>query len=219
MRIYLHTTPNTEPVPYNYQPALVGALHKWMGRNEHHDSLSLYSLSWLSPGRARTGGLHWQEGASFSFSTPDPELIKCLIDGIQGDETIAWGMSVAEIVLRPTPEFGNTHTFLLESPVLIKRNTSERENRFFYPQDEEADDLLTETLKHKLSKAGMGELPVTVGFDHSYSNIRTKGATYKGIHNKGTLCPVIVQGDPRAVAFAWEVGVGNCTGIGFGAVK
>jgi len=29
---------------------------------------------------------------------------------------------------------------------------------------------------------------------------------------------VIVEGDPRAVQFAWEVGVGNSTGIGFGAL-
>jgi CRISPR-associated endoribonuclease Cas6 len=41
---------------------------------------------------------------------------------------------------------------------------------------------------------------------------------YRDINIKGTLCPVIVEGDPRAVQFAWEVGVGNSTGIGFGAI-
>jgi hypothetical protein len=43
MRIYLHLTPNTEPVPFNYQRALVGTFHRWLGENELHDDISLYS--------------------------------------------------------------------------------------------------------------------------------------------------------------------------------
>ena len=41
MRIKLITTPNTIPVPFNYQEKLVGTLHKWIGENEIHDKISL----------------------------------------------------------------------------------------------------------------------------------------------------------------------------------
>jgi len=48
MRLYLSLSPNEEIIPYNYQPLLTGAIHKWMGKdNFEHGKLSLYSFSWL----------------------------------------------------------------------------------------------------------------------------------------------------------------------------
>ena len=222
MRLYIHTTPNTETVPFNYQPALVGALHKWLGQNEQHDKLSLYSLSWLEPGKRKNGGLHFPQGSSFFFSSPDTATIQRLVGSIQQDSQIAWGMEVSEIVMKLTPDFGKKVNFWVQSPVLIQRNIQEENGwrkQFYYVYDESADQLLTETLQHKLAQAGKSQLHVKVGFDRSYRDIQIKGATYKGIHNKGTVCPVIIEGDPEAVRFAWEVGVGNSTGIGFGALK
>ena len=40
-----------------------------------------------------------------------------------------------------------------------------------------------------------------------------------GIKNKASICPVIVKGTSEQIAFAWNVGVGNSTGIGFGALN
>jgi CRISPR-associated endoribonuclease Cas6 len=69
----------------------------------------------------------------------------------------------------------------------------------------------------ELAKQGL-TTDVHVAFDHTYHNPIIKMVKYRDINIKGTLCPVIVEGDPRAVQFAWEVGVGNSTGIGFGAI-
>ncbi|MEM7658039.1 MAG: CRISPR-associated endoribonuclease Cas6 [Bacteroidota bacterium] len=219
MRIHVHLTPNREVVPFNYQPHLAGAFHKWLGVNDYHDDLSLYSLSWLSRGRIKAGkGLDFSRGCSFFISTPEVAILKAIVGGIQRDPQVAFGMAVREVVLQPTPDFGGEQTFFLQSPVLIKRQLEKR-TQFYFPQDQEADQLLTETLQHKLQKAGMEDAEISVGFDRSYPKIKTKVATYKGIDNKGTFCPVHISGDPRAVAFAWEVGIGNSTGIGFGALK
>jgi CRISPR-associated endoribonuclease Cas6 len=218
MRIHLSTTPNTESVPFNYQPVLAGAFHKWVGRNKIHDELSLYSLSWLGHGRRKGKGLDFSRGGEWFISTPDIDLAKSLIQGIQADPSIAFGMEVRDIMLQPTPDFSSKETFFVQSPILIKRQIDE-DTKFYFPKDQEADQLLTETLHHKLRKAGKPNTEVQVAFDRSYSRIKTKVATYKGVDNKGTLCPVIVSGDPAAVAFAWEVGIGNSTGIGFGALK
>lgn len=38
MRLYFELTPNTEPVPWDYQHFLIGTLHKWLGRNELHET-------------------------------------------------------------------------------------------------------------------------------------------------------------------------------------
>lgn len=37
MRIRLKTTPNTEPVSFEYQQKLVGTIHKWLGNNSIHE--------------------------------------------------------------------------------------------------------------------------------------------------------------------------------------
>ena len=37
MRIYLHTTPSQEIVPFNYQQKLSGVFYTWLGKmNEEH---------------------------------------------------------------------------------------------------------------------------------------------------------------------------------------
>lgn len=219
MRIHLKTTRNTEMVPFTYQTALVGALHKWLGPNAHHDAISLYSLSWLIGSRSVKGGLDFPQGGSFFISSPSREFIQQLMQGVVGDPQIRYGMAVSEVYLQETPEFGEKHTFALQSPVLIKRTLEDREIKFYLAQDPQANQFLTETMQHKLKQVGMDDLPIKVTFDLTYPNIKTKLVDYKGTLNKATYCPVTLEGDPEAIAFAWEVGIGNSTGIGFGSLK
>lgn len=218
MRIYLQTSPNTELIPFNYQPALVGAFHKWLGPNRVHDKLSLYSLSGLPKKRGARGGLDYPTGARLFIGAADKELIKQLVNGIQQDPRIAYGMEVQEVTLREAPPFGSYAKFYAETPVFIQRNVEDRK-QFYYYYELQADRLMTETMNNKLKKAGLGHLEVVLRFDRSCRSAKKEGFTYNGIHNIGSLCPVIVEGDPEAVAFAWTVGVGNGTGIGFGAVR
>jgi CRISPR-associated endoribonuclease Cas6 len=224
MRIYLHLTPNREIVPFNYQQNLVGAFHKWLGENELHDDISLYSLSWLEHlGNPRyktdkTGsGLQFPDGAKMFISSPLPDLHKKAVDGIFKDIYINWGMEVKEVRMQPTPNFGERHRFIAQSPVFIQRNI-EGNKKFFFHNSPESADLMTETLRRKLKKLNLSE-DVSVAFDSEYKKPYLKLTHYKQIEIQGSMCPVIVEGDPRAVAFAWEVGIGNSTGIGFGAMR
>ncbi len=218
MRIYFHLTPNREPVPFNYQPALVGAFHQWLGENELHDEISLYSLSWLSHGQVRRGALDFPGGSTFQISAPGQDLLAQLITGIKTGWHIRWGMEVDSITLQRTPDFGDNHRFITQSPVLVKRRIEEGKHKYFLPGEEMTNEYLTQTLQHKLARASMPQ-DVQVSFDSTFPNPKTKLINYKGINIRATACPVIVSGDPRAVAFAWEVGVGNSTGIGFGALR
>ena len=146
-------------------------------------------------------------------------MLAALLEGVQNGWHIRWGMEVKEVTIQRTPEFGEQQRFLVQSPVLIKRREeTERNYRYYYYSDKEADALLTETLQHKLSRAGLTQ-EASVAFDKSYPNPKTKMVNYRGIDIRASACPVIVTGDPRAVGFAWEVGVGNSTGIGFGALR
>ena len=72
-------------------------------------------------------------------------------------------------------------------------------------------------MKKKLKIANL-EYEVKISFDRNYLNRKTKLVRINGIENKANFCPVIVEGNPEAVAFAWNVGIGHSTGSGFGAI-
>jgi len=218
MRIHLKTTNTNELIPFNYQNILTGALHKWIGVNEVHGSLSLYSFSWLNGGKAIKGGLSFENGAYFFISVHDHVLLKQIIKGVRDFPEISNGLVVKEIIIQDSPRFGGIHTFMAASPILIKRSIDGHEKHFDF-NDKESSVLLTETLKNKLRKAGMDDNDVLVEFDRNFKNPKTKVIYYNKIGNKVNFCPIIVKGSSEQVQFAWDVGIGNSTGIGFGAIK
>jgi CRISPR-associated endoribonuclease Cas6 len=219
MRLLLKTTKNKEMIPFNYQSKLVSCIHKWLGKdNEVHGETSLLSFSWLNGTEANRIGINIRYQGNWFISAYKEEVIKKMIEGIQKDPYMFCGIEVAEITIQQDPQFGTEHKFSVANPVFIKRKYSER-TKFFYSGDEEADELLTESLRYKLSLAQLPEEGVEVKFDDSYSNPTTKGYVYNGIYNKGSVCPVIIKGTPEQIAFAWNVGVGSNTGIGFGALN
>ena len=218
MRLHINLSPNTTTVPFNYQKGLVSTLHQWLGPNPWHDDLSLYSLSWLSDGNRVENGFEFPDGCQFFISTPMPELLERILSQNLLGRPLSWGMMVSGIQLQPTPDFGPKARFKAQSPILIKRMLpGETNHKYFFPNNPVANLFLTETLNKKLTKAGLPE-KAKVMFDPTYSNPKIRKITYNRIEIKAALCPVVVEGSPKAVAFAWEVGIGNSTGIGFGAV-
>ena len=144
-------------------------------------------------------------------------MIRSIAKGIMQNPQVNWGMEVREMTVQETPAFTPRQRFQVASPVLVKRTLGEREQHFTF-SDNGVNDLLTETLRFKLEKAGLHDDSLSVQFDKAYRQPKTKKVNYKGIGNMASVCPVIVQGRPESVAFAWNVGVGNSTGIGLGAL-
>jgi len=218
MRIHLKTTTNTGIIPFNYQPFLTGSLHKWLGNNPFHDGMSMYTFSWLHGGETTKKGLLFPNGASFFISGYQNEFIKELVFGIQKSPEIAFGLKVNEIIIQEDPQFGNERIFHPGSPILIKRRMDDKDHHFTW-EDEQANELLTETLQNKLRKVGIDDKDVDVKFDPDYRNRKIKTIYYNKIGNKVNMSAVKITGTPEQLAFAWNVGVGNSTGIGFGALK
>ncbi len=219
MRVNFFLSPNNRRlVPFDYQQKLTGRIHTWLGENALHDDISLYSISWLGHGEVRSGALDFPNGTQLHVSAASDDLLADLIAGLQHDTEVNWGMKVTAIMPQRTPEFNRSARFMMQSPVLIKRREEAGGNKFYYHTDPEAGDYLTETMQSKMKHAGIsGELKLR--FDTDFKGARIKMATYRGIKNKASLCPVIAEGDPECIAFAWNVGIGNSTGIGFGAIK
>lgn len=219
MRLHLKTSGSNDLVPFNYQQYLTGALHKWLGTNSQHDRISFYSFSWLSGGKAMSEGISFPNGACFFISAQEPEILKQVIDGINEDPVILFGLEVLEAKVQKSPEFENaSKIFTSASPILVKRRDNNHDTHYTF-DNPEADYYLTETLKRKLQKAGLSPEGVKVQFDRSYSKAKTKVVYYQNIGNRVNLCPVKIEGNLEQLQFAWNVGVGNSTGIGFGALN
>lgn len=221
MRLYLTLSSSREAAPFNHLPVLAGALHKWLGPNEVHDGLSLYSFSWLQGAVASSQGLRFPKGATWFISATDGEFLSRSIQGIFADPHLRWGMQVTQANFVLPPDFSEQAEvrFLLASPVFIKRGLPDGSDKHYLYTDPESDDLLSETLQHKLRVAGLPHEGAAVRFDRSYAKAKTQLLSYRGIENKCSYCPVFIKGSPQQLAFAWTVGVGNSTGVGFGSVQ
>ena len=218
MRVHLKINADNLTIPFDHQPLLVGTIHKWLGWNEEHGNVSLYSFSRFEGGRATKDGLKFKQECTFFFSSHQIELIQKLISGIQSDPSMFLGLSVYEIILQEAPDLSEREHFHIGSPVFIKRRTGTKIDHIFYT-DTQSSDFLKETLQTKMQIAGITDDSLEIYFDTDYPRAGTKKIDYKGVQNKASWCPVIIKGKPETKAFAWNVGIGNSTGIGFGAIK
>jgi len=219
MRLYIKLSQNTEIIPYNYQHLLTGVIHKWIGKkNEEHGKRSLYSFSWLQNTSSTKDGINLNRDAYFFVSAYDIDLIKSITKGILESSDTFCGARVIDVQIKDAPLFSNEERFILNSPVLIRKRDGEKTKHVTY-QDEDFEMLLTENMKEKLRLAGLTPDGLSIELDKNYAFPQTKLIDYKGIKNKTSLAPVIIKGSPEQITFAWHVGIGNSTGIGFGALK
>jgi len=218
MRLHLTLTPNTEPIPFNYQHQLTGVLHKWLGQNDLHDKISLYSFSWLKGKAERIeGGLNFPNGAKWFISFWEEEYAQQLVKGILNEPSVFKGMNVTEVQIQETPEFGTSNYFKVASPVLLRMNLDDGSRKHLTARDEKASELLNERMKSKMLQANLNSR-IEIRFDEKYINPKTKLVNIKGTKLKTNICPVLIEGDEVALKFAWNVGVGELTGSGLGAL-
>lgn len=218
MRIHIKIKSKNVAIPYDHQNLLTGTIHKWLGSNIEHGAVSLYSFSQLAGAKSSEDGLKLEKESSFFFSAYDSNLIKLLIYGIQKDPSMFNKMEVDEIIIQEDPDFSNRELFFPASPIFIKRRLDNRIEHILY-NDHRANDFLKETLTTKMRKAGINDDELKVSFDVNWTMAKTKLIRYKEVNNKVNWCPIIIQANQVTKLFAWNVGLGNSTGIGFGAIK
>lgn len=220
MRLCLKTTPNSIVVPFDYQKNLAGVLHKWLGQNDMHDAISLYSFSWLHGGTATSEGVNFKNGASWFLSFFDDSKLKTIMSAILKDPKMFCGMRVIDIVIKETPDLSDVELFYLASPVLIKfRNMETGKTTHYTYDDSQSSDLLKETVLHKMKDAGLPlDDTLEIFFNKEYIGKKIKYVNYKNVRNKSCLCPVFIKAKNETKQFIWNVGIGNSTGIGFGAI-
>jgi CRISPR-associated endoribonuclease Cas6 len=218
MRVHIRINANKIVIPFEHQPMLVGTIHKWLGINNEHGKVSLYSFSRLEGGEFQKRGLKFTTGCSFFFSAHKPELIKKLIAGIRSDPEMFLDLVVKEVIIEEDPNLTEKDFFLLGSPIFIKKKTDTKTDHILY-DDPRASNCLMDTIHTKMKAAGLNDEPFNIQFDKTYPKATTNLIDYNGVMNKASWCPLIIKGSAEIKLFIWNVGLGNSTGIGFGAIK
>jgi len=219
MRILLKIQGTGNVIPFDHQHLLVGTIHKWLGkRNSIHDKVALFSFSRIRGGTFLQEGLIFEKGCSFFFSAYNPEIIKTLIGGVQKDPSMFLKLIVNEIIIQDDPDLSSRDLFYPGSPVLIKRRIDNDIKHTTYIEPN-ASMYLKETLRTKMKHAGFSDENFEIRFNPLNNQASTKLVNYKGIENKANWCPILIQGSPEIKVFAWNVGIGNSTGIGFGSIE
>ncbi len=220
MRLLFRLSPNLQPVPFDYQQNLAGWMYKQLGdKSELHDGTSLYSLSDLAHGSVRRGKLDFEGGSTFFLSSyHDAILVELMRNLFNSNTEVAFGMKVEGVDIQREPEFGERALFWAKSPVLVRVQREDGGRDHVIYDDPRAGELLTRTLHTKQRLAGLPETG-RMYFQPDFENPRTKLIKYKGVQNRASLCPVVVEGGPEVCSFAWNVGAGHSTGIGFGALE
>ena len=230
MRLHFTLSPNTEPVSFAYQHRLTGVFHKWLAENALHDKISLYSLSWLDGSSRVRDRLEFPHGAKWFVSFFEDEYAEKLVGGALHQPEMFCGMRVERIEQQTTPDFGTKYKFKVASPVFVKGKqppNGKPPHHYLYCEPE-ADALMTATLIHKMDAANResneprfteADKQIKVSFDREFANPKIKLVRIKNIDHKTSVCPIIIEGTPEAVRFAWNVGIGNGTGSCFGSLK
>ncbi|MFW5851208.1 MAG: CRISPR-associated endoribonuclease Cas6 [Bacteroidota bacterium] len=221
MRIHIKFKGSNATIPINYQHLLTGTIHKWIGKqNQEHGNVSLYSFSWLQGTykNPNENNLIINNNGSFFISCYNDELLQTIIKNIQTDPIMFNDLIAQEIIIQQNPDFENKDTFYAASPIFIKRKNENSIKHFTY-SDEESNSYLKETLETKMALVGLKDSSLDISFDTNYKKATTKLIKYNSINNRASICPVIIKAKPETKAFAWNVGLGNSTGIGFGALK
>lgn len=219
MRIYLKLTKNNELIPFNYQQLLTGTIHKWLGKNNDiHGNSGKFCFSWLQNTTALKDGLNLSYNAYFFISALDENIIKRIIKGIIEDAYMFCGIKVKDVQIVSTPVFGSSTRFILASPVLLKWKDGNFV-RHVTINNKDFEEVLNLNFRNKLQRAGISDTDFKISLDPDIHCRKTKMVVYKGIENKASLTPIIIKGSQEQIAYAWCVGIGNSTGIGFGALK
>lgn len=220
MRVGIKLTKSKTIIPFDYQQKLVGTIHKWLGRNDEHGKQSNFSFSFLQNAEQVEKGFNFPFGSAFYFSSTDNGLLTRVYKGIKNDPNLFNGLKVYEIDMIPEPAFRNRERFLLLSPILLKKKVEGRKtSKHLTFEENETDNLLTEATRKRLEFNGIKDDNLKIIFDRAYQGKKTKVITYKGISNKTSVCPIIVEGKFETMEFLWNNGVGHSTGIGFGCLK
>ncbi len=243
MRVRLHLE-SDKPVslPWNYPEWLMGLFYRWinagnlaLGYHLHERGFTaeghrykLYTFSWLfgKQLRATSQGLVLQPPLTWYVSSPLSTVIEAFVQGLWKEPEITLGrhpltVTRAELLPEALPA-GPPFRIRTLSPILVStREVQEGDTAprkvFLSPDHPAFSRILTENLQRKLQ--ALQQPPVAGELQITPLRTRSRLLTLHGTHLRAYEGTFACEGPPKLLLFAYQAGLGERTGQGFGMVE
>ena len=196
-----------------------GFINRCLGKeNKYHGHFSNYCVSTMQGGKMnREGIISFSDGGNIQVSSYDVDFINDLVSGIVANsDNLSIGSlqfkSIDIDAFRPFKEYDIIRTI---SPLYISKD-----GKSLTFKDDNFLEVLTEKSRKKLIHNGLSERKAnTLSFTLFHpEKAKTKMIEIGKQRNIGSQVMLYVKGDKAARTMIYELGLGKCTGFGFGAV-
>lgn len=221
MRLKLYFEPSKRDIKKPLNEEVNGFINNVLGsNNKYHGTFSRYSVSSMQGGHMNKDGvLNFSKGGYVYVSSDDYEFIANILKGLseKQDELVVLDMKYSSMEIC---DFVVNERFDLvrsTSPILL---SSKKKNVLTFTDDEFIV-ILNEKSKKKLINCGYDEKLVnTLNMKLFHpENSKTKMVQVGKQTNIGSKIMLYVEGDKKIRKALYELGLGKCTGFGFGSVS
>lgn len=219
IRIYFEKTNKT--IPFNNQHQMNGFIYTMLGDNagKYHDSFSGYSVSSIQGGRMSSdkSGLIFENEPYINFTSDDmnvcKDFVSAIINAIDNKSADFFGLYPVRFETYDFPCGKKFDVVKTISPILLKKN-----GRKLTIRDDNWLEELTENCKNKLRHNGIEDntFKIVIGNKEAVKN---KMVNVGKVFNPCTEAVFTVYGKENTRRKLYNMGLGNSTGTGFGAVK
>lgn len=178
IKFRLFLSSNHEGIPFDYPYKLCGLFHHWLGPNDLHNMLSLYSLGWLK-GRSivKDGELYFPGGATWDIGIHNDEIAERLMRGPLLKEFRFYGMALRKVERLQPPSFKEgEHRFLAASPIFLRKVEDDGTRTHVLYDHPESAAILNRVFRSKADEARRKDFyDLDIKFDLSFPKPKTCG--------------------------------------------
>ena len=238
LKITLKSKRNRLKIPFNYNHIVSAIIYnkiydlEFAQKLHSSNSYKFFTFSSIHIHKFRQvkDGFLSQNGTiDFLISSPDDYLIKTLVEGFLEDQTVNFigeDLLVQKIELLPVPDFEEKVNVNTLSPIIV-RTKKEVDGKLkiwdLNPGDEQFYRNLENNLINKYKEFnGFEETDKKIIISSEMRNVKRKRITIdKGeeqTFHRAFLMDLVLEGDLDLIKFAYDAGLGEKSGLGFGMV-
>ena len=214
IKIYFNSSDSVFKHPFNKK--VNGFINKVLGaNNNYHGKTSRYSVSPLLGAVKVDGGFSFPNGAHLYISSDDSEFITRIMIGLmEGNGTKIEDMYYVRTVICDF-NVGSVYDLVRTAPLLLNYN-----GRVITVKDNDFTEILVRKTRKKLIHYGLSErIANTLNFKLFHEEkAKTVAIPIGNVINIGSKVMLVAEGSKKARRMAYELGLGKCTGFGFGSV-
>ncbi|AGN16033.1 CRISPR-associated endoribonuclease Cas6 [Methanobrevibacter sp. AbM4] len=238
LKILLKSKKNKLNIPFNYNHILSAIIYnkiadlKFSQKLHSSNSYKYFTFSQIHIHNfkiTKQGFLSQNGMIDFLISSPNDYLIKSLVEGFLDDLTVNFigeDLFVQKVELLPIPEFKDKITVRTLSPIIVrtkKEVNGELKIWDLAPGDKFFENLEKNLINKYLKFNKLEKTDKKVKIYSEMRNVKSKRISIekgdKKTYHRAYMMDLILEGDEELLKFAYDTGLGEKSGLGFGMIN